>query len=316
MKLVEFKSLKKTSVFKNFTNLEFKNFCKMFEILEFQEGDEIVRKGYKRKGMYFILDGEVEVLEDILGVEEKIAILGTGYFFGEIGIIKINEKIKYTVKSASFTKLAFLSYKKFNILLKKNYKLGLKFLKNIIFILEDRLMHANNKILTFYNTGKILSLEKEIPDLIKGISKVIFSVIRASKIVFIIRRLNTIKFDMFLINRNGLSQTRIISYEDPIVSYIYKIKELVNFNTDEYKEFPKKVDYIKKNFIGVPLIIEKNFFGIILLIDKQNAKGFSYNNEILIDILSKQISYKLFEISKIKEEKEREKLKWEFIKPI
>ena len=51
-------------------------------------GEVIVRQGGPADKFFIIVDGEVEVIRDVDGQEQPIALLSKGHFFGEIAIMR------------------------------------------------------------------------------------------------------------------------------------------------------------------------------------------------------------------------------------
>jgi CRP-like cAMP-binding protein len=54
----------------------------------YRDGDAIVRQGELGDCMYVVQSGEVEVVQAANGGEQRLAILGTGDFFGEMAVFE------------------------------------------------------------------------------------------------------------------------------------------------------------------------------------------------------------------------------------
>jgi CRP-like cAMP-binding protein len=54
----------------------------------YQDGDAIVRQGELGDCMYVVQSGQVEVVQATTGGEQRLAILGTGDFFGEMAVFE------------------------------------------------------------------------------------------------------------------------------------------------------------------------------------------------------------------------------------
>lgn len=65
---------------------------------EFGDGDVIIRQGEDGDFMYEILEGQVEVFQEMDGEEVQLAVLGKGDFFGEMAIFE-REKRSATVRA-------------------------------------------------------------------------------------------------------------------------------------------------------------------------------------------------------------------------
>jgi nitroimidazol reductase NimA-like FMN-containing flavoprotein (pyridoxamine 5'-phosphate oxidase superfamily) len=56
--------------------------------VQYDQGSEIVREGAPADKFFIIVDGEVEVVRDADGQEQRLATMGKGQFFGEIAILR------------------------------------------------------------------------------------------------------------------------------------------------------------------------------------------------------------------------------------
>lgn len=54
----------------------------------YKDGDAIVRQGELGDCMYVVQSGQVEVVQGTTGGEQRLAILGTGDFFGEMAVFE------------------------------------------------------------------------------------------------------------------------------------------------------------------------------------------------------------------------------------
>ncbi|MCJ7627592.1 MAG: cyclic nucleotide-binding domain-containing protein [Longimicrobiales bacterium] len=54
----------------------------------YKDGDAIVRQGELGDCMYVVQSGQVEVVQATTGGEQRLAILGTGDFFGEMAVFE------------------------------------------------------------------------------------------------------------------------------------------------------------------------------------------------------------------------------------
>ncbi len=54
----------------------------------YRDGDAIVRQGELGDCMYVVQSGEVEVVQTTSGGEQRLAVLGTGDFFGEMAVFE------------------------------------------------------------------------------------------------------------------------------------------------------------------------------------------------------------------------------------
>ena len=75
--------LKATPIFVNTSERSLESMIKSAVIKTVAPGDKVVQEGQGGVGFYLILDGKAEVVKE----GKKLAELGTGNFFGELGVI-------------------------------------------------------------------------------------------------------------------------------------------------------------------------------------------------------------------------------------
>jgi hypothetical protein len=93
---------------------------KQLDRVAVNEGDVIVRQGEIADRFYIVADGEVEVLRETDGREERVAVLGPGQFFGEIGLLTGKARIA-TVRATKDTELLALDRDEFTALVTRSH---------------------------------------------------------------------------------------------------------------------------------------------------------------------------------------------------
>ena len=76
----------------------------IYSAVEFQPGEMVFREGDQGSVMFLVQDGEVEILQDMGGIEKQIAILSRGDFFGEMSLLE-KEPRSLSVRAVSIAKL-------------------------------------------------------------------------------------------------------------------------------------------------------------------------------------------------------------------
>jgi CRP-like cAMP-binding protein len=75
--------LRDVPIFRHLSKSELERVADWLQVFSIPEGDLVVREGASAQEFFLIEDGEAAVLED----GERVAMLGPGDFFGEIGLI-------------------------------------------------------------------------------------------------------------------------------------------------------------------------------------------------------------------------------------
>jgi len=80
--------LRDVPMFRHLSKTELERVAGWLQVYSVPEGDLLVREGASAHEFFMIEDGEAAVLED----GERIALLGPGDFFGEIGLLETGKR--------------------------------------------------------------------------------------------------------------------------------------------------------------------------------------------------------------------------------
>jgi len=106
-------------LFKTLDDTTTAEIAQQFQVVDFEEGDTIIKEGQVGAKFYIVRSGSVEVLvNDRDNCEIKVATLEKGDCFGEMSLLT-GEPTAANIKSAHYTELLTLSKEQFeNLLLK------------------------------------------------------------------------------------------------------------------------------------------------------------------------------------------------------
>jgi CRP/FNR family transcriptional regulator, cyclic AMP receptor protein len=96
--------LAKVSMLGGFSQSQLKALAKWVKVVEFGEGEQVVKRGEGGSGLYLILEGSAEVRRG----SRALARLGVGQFFGEMSLFD-NQPRSADVVALAPSKLAVLS---------------------------------------------------------------------------------------------------------------------------------------------------------------------------------------------------------------
>jgi CRP/FNR family cyclic AMP-dependent transcriptional regulator len=137
--------LKLIGFFNSFSNTELDEFSSTAEVLSTNEMQIIINENEEGRGLYFIVNGDFEVLKKIEGKKYKrLQHLNEGDFFGEMSILN-DEKHSATIISKDKGILIFISKEAFADLSRNNSSFSLKIMKELATILSTRLRRMNLK---------------------------------------------------------------------------------------------------------------------------------------------------------------------------
>ena len=80
--------VRRIPVFRHLSQSELERIAGWLQTFSIPEGDLLVREGASAHEFFLIEDGEAAVLED----GERVAVLGPGDFFGEIGLVETGRR--------------------------------------------------------------------------------------------------------------------------------------------------------------------------------------------------------------------------------
>ena len=115
-----------------------------YSVVEYEPDEFIFKQGDPGDLMYLVQDGEVEVLQDLGGHENQIAVLERGDFFGEMAVLE-EEPRTHSVRALSTTKLIKIDRTGFQSMLTRNAEIAVRMIRKLglrLMSAEDMLVRA------------------------------------------------------------------------------------------------------------------------------------------------------------------------------
>ena len=107
----------------------------------YRDGEIVINKGDEGTCLFVIQEGKVEVFDEKDGAEIKIADLGAGEFFGEMGLFEKDVR-SCTVRAQGNAKILTIDKKNFYKTIQKDPTLAYRLLQKMSF----RLRELNKKV--------------------------------------------------------------------------------------------------------------------------------------------------------------------------
>jgi CRP/FNR family transcriptional regulator, cyclic AMP receptor protein len=137
--------LKLIGFFSGFSDDELDEVSRFTEVVSTRDMEMIIRENDNPRGLYFIVDGDFDVVKSLGGNKYKrLQQLDRGDFFGEMSILN-DEKHSASVVCRRSGTLLFISRRSFNELSEDDTRFSLKIMKELASILAQRLRHMNLK---------------------------------------------------------------------------------------------------------------------------------------------------------------------------
>ena len=115
-----------------------------YSVVEYDPQDFVFRQGDPGDLMYLVQAGEVEVLQDLGGHENQVAVLERGDFFGEMAVLEEAPRT-HSVRALSDAKLIKIDRAGFQSMLTRNAEIAVRMIRKLSLRLlsaEDMLVRA------------------------------------------------------------------------------------------------------------------------------------------------------------------------------
>jgi len=99
-------------------------------VVEHAAGDEVFREGDLGTEMYIVHAGQVEILKNVDGVENQLAVLEKGDFFGEMSLLEELPRAA-TARALTDVKLLAINGSTFDQMLRGNPEIGVRMMRKL-----------------------------------------------------------------------------------------------------------------------------------------------------------------------------------------
>ncbi len=140
-----------------------------YSVIEYEPEEFIFKQGDPGDLMYLVQDGQVEVLQDLGGHENQVAVLERGDFFGEMAVLE-EEPRTHSVRALSTAKLIKIDRAGFESMLTRNAEIAVRMIRK----LSLRLMSAEDMLVRTW-AGAENTVTDEVPATVQGRARLLFS---------------------------------------------------------------------------------------------------------------------------------------------
>jgi len=164
--------LQSTRIFQEFEDEELRKIEYSISGKKYLSNSVIVDEGSSSQSLYIIKDGAVSIEIAMENDFLQLAVLNTGDFFGEIGLI-LNHPHSASVRAIEDSTILELNHQDLDALLNWNTVLASKLWRAFAEVLAERVQETNNKLKDFFKDCQT-HLEKKDTSHLRDISKGIF----------------------------------------------------------------------------------------------------------------------------------------------
>ena len=137
--------LKQVPIFQNIPTRGLQSIRTRCHLRQFKEGEHVFRNGEPGVGMYIILKGSIRIYHELTDVEETLAELVGGDFFGEIGLLEDMDEFPRTASAQAMSHCMVLGFYRPDLtnIMERDPRLSTMILQNISRFLGIRLINNN-----------------------------------------------------------------------------------------------------------------------------------------------------------------------------
>lgn len=292
--MIDTKILEKIPILFGLSEPELQVLAKIITVKKYRKGELLFEQGDQRHSFYIVLSGRLHIYRIFNDEVQTLAIPEKNNFLVEGALANPKLKHSHNCEVTEASDVVEIRGRDFLNLAEDYPQIANKMYANVISNLTERLHHTNNKLVTIYSTGKIASTYTDLDHLTDLITSTILKIIKAKRALFAFYNakegLVTIQHAVGYPNNQRMKNLKISLFRDPVLGLIYKTRRDILISREMYRNKRElRVAYSSPGMLGVPLQIGDRLVGAILLGDKEGGRDFSYNNQILLNIISRQI---------------------------
>lgn len=293
--MVEISLLKPIPVFTALTDAELKQVAALCEVKAFPKGATLFQTGDQRKSFFVQLSGQVHIFRVFHTDVETLALLDRNEFSVETALVDLKKRHQHNGEMVEGGELLMIDGEAFAAFRKQHPDIANKLYGEILANLTSRLHHANNKLLTIYYTGKIASTYDDLDHLTDLLLDTILQIVRARRAAFV--TFEPLEGKAMIRDAKGyhsnqeMKNLEIALNADPILGPLYQTGRDVSITEEQFKqERALHTPYASRNMLATPVKMGDKIIGAFLLGDKEGGREFSHNNQILLNIIARQVA--------------------------
>lgn len=286
--------LKQVPIFHDLSPDALKALASIAEVRRMEKGEVLFQHGERRGEFLVILRGQLHIYRTFQDEVQTLAILDRNEFAVETSLANPDMKHEHFGEAFESGELIVIDGKEFLKLREKHPAIANAIYGAIIENLATRLHHANNKIATIYSTGKIAATYDDLDHLTDLLLTTIMEIIRAKRAIFVLYKplegMAVVRDAKGYSNNQEMRNLTVALQSDPILGILFHANRDLLITGDQFaQEKELHTPYASRTMLGTPLRLRDNTIGAILLGEKEGGREFSHNNQILLNIIARQV---------------------------
>ncbi|MFA4872758.1 MAG: cyclic nucleotide-binding domain-containing protein [Patescibacteria group bacterium] len=284
----------------------------------YPKGKVVFEQGGRRDALLLITQGRLSIYKEFGDAPEVFAVLHPGNFCCEEALTDQRSVHSKSGQALDELKTLELTYTAFRALSSEHPRLAIFLLEKLLQSVAERLHHTDNRLITLYHTGRIISITLPLEEMGRQILAALHEVIRAKRSLFVsflpsLNRILLLAHYGFAVPPFG-GEDHIPLSQDPVLGLIAANNATILVTRDSPLPHTVDVAYTSPSMVGVPIKEEGKTIGAILMLDKQNDE-FNLNNVMLLEIVARQIAGAITEGEALHRHQAEEELKRVYIRP-
>ncbi|MEW6610722.1 MAG: cyclic nucleotide-binding domain-containing protein [Patescibacteria group bacterium] len=285
----------------------------------YPKGKVVFEQGGRRDALLLITQGRLSIYKEFGDAPEVFAVLHPGNFCCEEALTDQRSIHTKSGQALDDLKTLELTFTAFRALTTEHPRLAIFLLEKLLQSVAERLHHTDNRLITLYHTGRIISITLPIEETGRQILAALHEVIRAKRSLFVsflpsLNRIQLLAHYGFAVPPFG-GEDHIPLIPDPVLGLIAANNATILATRDNPLPRTIEVAYASPSMVGVPIKEGGRTIGAILMLDKQNDE-FNLNNVMLLEIVARQIAGAIAEREALHRHQAEEELKRVYIKPL
>jgi CRP-like cAMP-binding protein len=294
--MVDIARLKSIPIFHSLNDTDIRLLAGICDIRTFKKGEALFRAGDHRTTFFVQLSGQIHIFRLFQDEPQTLALLDDNEFAVETALVEPKRKHEHYGEMMEEGELLTIQANDFTEFRKKHADIANAVYRDIIENLTSRLHHANNKLVTLFYTGRIAATYDDLDHLTDLLLDTILHIIRARRAAFILFKPlegKAVIQDAKGYHSNQEVRNCVISLtDDPILGPLYHSGRDVIITEEQFKqERALHTSYASPTMLATPLKVKEKVIGAILLGDKVGKGGFSHNNQVLLNIIARQVAF-------------------------
>ncbi len=286
-------NLANISLFKQLDKAELALLEKFCLAKNYQANQYIFGQNKIQDRLIIIKSGQAELVSQIDDEQQTIALFNTNDFLGEMSLIDRQQKYEHDLRAKTDLETLEIHQRHWPSLIKQSNRLKDKIYKQTASILNQRLNHADNKLLALFAfsqfIGKENSLEKISEKLLNIILEIIPSQCAAiASYSHTTNKLHVYQNKNYPVWKNG----QYYSIEHwPLLKNILRQQQSLIFQINDWPQSKQLLPGLVQNTnIIIPIRLPKKVLGFIILGNKHDQEEYSSNNQILLEALAMEFA--------------------------